>query len=100
MDSILEAQDLNRDGMLEPSELLLAAHQDQTPSEEHGIVHWALPELDREADRLPDPPGQESTAEATAILETFQEHGKMEVPSLSPPEGRFDQKDPVDISRD
>ncbi|XP_066479964.1 cell growth regulator with EF hand domain protein 1 [Tiliqua scincoides] len=99
VDGILEAQDLNRDGLLEPSELLLAAHQDQapgffaTPNGEHGIVQWAL---DGKADGPPGPPDQESTAEATAALETFQEEqGKTEAPSLNPPEWGFDHEAPV-----
>lgn len=103
MDSILEAQDLNQDGLLEPSELLLAAHQGQapglfaTPSEEHGIEQQALPELEGEAAGAPDSPGQQSTAEAPATLKTFQEEqGRVEAPSLTPPGWEADQEAPMD----
>ncbi|KAJ6661199.1 hypothetical protein lerEdw1_015336 [Lerista edwardsae] len=93
VDSILEAQDLNQDGLLEPSELLLAAHQGQapglfaTPSEDHGMEQQALPESEGEAAGAPDPPGQQSAAEAPAALKTFQEEQRRaEPPSLTPPE--------------
>ncbi|KAL8184189.1 UNVERIFIED_CONTAM: hypothetical protein K2H54_008606 [Gekko kuhli] len=67
VDSILETQDLNQDGLLEPSELFLGPWQDQAPvllaapSGEDGAVLWAPPEPDRQSAGLSDLPVQQDT---------------------------------------
>ncbi|XP_060107101.1 cell growth regulator with EF hand domain protein 1 [Heteronotia binoei] len=90
VDSILETQDLNQDGLLDPSELFLGPWQDQAPvllaapSGEDGAVLWAPPEPDGQSVGLSDLPVQHGTSEPPAAPETFQEQGVMEAPSLSP----------------
>uniref|UniRef100_A0ACB8G9V5 Uncharacterized protein n=2 Tax=Sphaerodactylus townsendi TaxID=933632 RepID=A0ACB8G9V5_9SAUR len=90
VDSILETQDLNQDGLLEPSELFLSPWQDQAPaalaapSGQDGAVLWAPPESDAQSVGLSDLPLQEGTEEPSSSPETFQEQGVMEAPSLSP----------------
>lgn len=90
VDSILETQDLNWDGMLEPSEMFLGSWQDQAPSVlaapsgEDGAVLWAPPESDGQSIGLSELQVQQGTAEPPAAPETFQEQGVMEAPSLSP----------------
>lgn len=90
VDSILETQDLNRDGLLEPSELFLGPWQDQAPallvapSGEDGAMLGGPLESDGQSIGLSDLPVQQGTAEPPAVPETFQEQGVMEAPSLSP----------------
>ncbi|XP_054842948.1 cell growth regulator with EF hand domain protein 1 isoform X2 [Eublepharis macularius] len=89
VDSILETQDLNRDGWLEPSELFLGSWQDQSPvllaapSGGDEAVLWASPESDGQSIGLLDLPDQQGTAEPPAAPGTFQGQGVMEAPSLS-----------------
>ncbi|XP_077186437.1 cell growth regulator with EF hand domain protein 1 [Paroedura picta] len=91
VDSILETQDLNQDGLLELSELFRGPWQDQAPallaapSREDGAVLWAPPGLDGQSAGLSDLPVQQNTADTPSAPETFQEEqGVMEAPSLSP----------------
>ncbi|XP_015670341.1 cell growth regulator with EF hand domain protein 1 [Protobothrops mucrosquamatus] len=66
VDSILETQDFNWDGLLEPSELFLPPRQGEKPnfltsvSEEDGPVLWALPKPNEPAIGFPSPSDQQS----------------------------------------
>ncbi|XP_062981578.1 cell growth regulator with EF hand domain protein 1 [Elgaria multicarinata webbii] len=88
VDRILESQDLNWDGLLEPSELLLPPRQGQArfaaPNEEDGAVLWPPPEAGGHEAPPSGPRGQEGTTEPPAAPLTVQEQGVMEAPSLSP----------------
>lgn len=66
VDSILETQDFNWDGLLEPSELFLPPRQGEKPnfltsvSEEDGPILWALPRPNEPAIGFPSPSDQQS----------------------------------------
>ncbi|XP_033001432.1 cell growth regulator with EF hand domain protein 1 [Lacerta agilis] len=82
VDNILATQDLNHDGLLEPSELLQGPWHSQTPTllaapnGEEGSVLRDSPEPDGQGVGHPDPLGQQGTA---------SDQGVVEAPSLSPP---------------
>ncbi|XP_070591078.1 cell growth regulator with EF hand domain protein 1 [Erythrolamprus reginae] len=65
VDSILETQDFNWDGLLEPSELFLPPRQGEKPNfltaagEEDGPLPWALPKPNEPVIGLPSPSDQE-----------------------------------------
>ncbi|CAI5771608.1 growth regulator with EF hand domain 1 [Podarcis lilfordi] len=91
VDNILATQDLNHDGLLEPSELLQGPWHSQTPTllaapdGEEGSVLRAPPAPDGQGVGHPDPLGQQGTAESPAASEAAQDQGVVEAPSLSPP---------------
>ncbi|XP_034966661.2 cell growth regulator with EF hand domain protein 1 [Zootoca vivipara] len=107
VDNILATQDLNHDGLLEPSELLQGPWHSQTPTllaaphGEEGSVLRADPEPDGQDDGHLDPLGQQGTAESLAASEEAQDQGVMEAPSLSPPaqnqEGAPGQGEAADV---
>nr|XP_056709393.1 cell growth regulator with EF hand domain protein 1 [Euleptes europaea] len=106
VDSILETQDLNQDGLLEPSELFLGPWQDQVPaliaapSGEDGAVLWAPLESDGQSVGLSDLLVQQSTAEPPSAPETFQEQGVMEAPAAQMHPGDPGQEAPLDTQEE
>ncbi|KAM6463063.1 cell growth regulator with EF hand domain protein 1 isoform 1-T9 [Liasis olivaceus] len=98
VDSILETQDFNWDGLLEPSELFLPPRQGENPgfliapSEEDGTVLWALPKPNEQAIGFPSPSDQQNTGGSLAAA--VQEQEVMEDLLLSPQKhgGGLDQE--------
>ncbi|XP_058020655.1 cell growth regulator with EF hand domain protein 1 [Ahaetulla prasina] len=79
VDSILETQDFNWDGLLEPSELFLPPRQGEKPnfltavSEEDGPVLWALPEPNEPAIGFPSPSDQQSNGDSPPAPEVQEQ---------------------------
>ncbi|XP_032072867.1 cell growth regulator with EF hand domain protein 1 isoform X1 [Thamnophis elegans] len=75
VDSILETQDFNWDGLLEPLELFLPPRQGETPnfltavSEEDGQVLWALPK----PNGFPSPSDQQSDGDSPPAPEVQEQ---------------------------